>query len=193
MNYLGHLFLSNNDTELMLANLFGDFVKGKDLSHFRPKTQEGITLHRSIDNYIDTHPAVLELFHVLYPQLPKVAGIAVDLYFDHLLAKNWNQYHSMKLENFLDRFYTSIDISSPEFSESFRNMITHLVRVNWISYYPTTDGLDKACNGVSSRISFPNELKHGLRVFLEHEKEISTVFEVYMKDAMDYFNIRNSK
>ncbi len=193
MNYLGHLFFSNNDTELMLANLFGDFVKGKDLSGFRSKTQQGITLHRAIDNYIDTHPEVLELFHVLYPQLPKVAGIAVDLYFDHLLAKNWKHYHPLPLSEFLKRFYDSIDVSNNEFSESFRNMIKHLVKVDWISYYPTIEGLDKACNGVSSRISFPNELKHGLRVFQEHEKKISTVFEAYMKDAMDYFNIHYSK
>lgn len=193
MNYLGHLFFSGNDKELMLSNLFGDFVKGRDLSAFRPKTQEGIMLHRSIDSFIDTHPAVLELFHVLYPQLPKVAGIAVDLYFDHLLSKNWKQYSKEKLDDFLAAFYGSIDLSSDEFSDSFKSMITHLVKVNWISYYPTLDGLDKACRGVSSRISFPNELKNGVKVFSEHEEKISTVFEVYMKDAMDYFNIDNSK
>ena len=193
MNYLGHLFFSNNDTELMLANLFGDFVKGSDLSEYQPKTQEGIKLHRSIDSFIDTHPLVLDLLHDLYRQLPKVAGIAVDLYFDHLLAKNWQKYHSKPLEDFLTEFYESIDLTSDQFSSAFKNMVHHLVKVNWISYYPTLDGLDKACRGVSSRVSFPNELKNGLTVFLEHEKKISTVFDAYMKAAMDYFNIGNSK
>lgn len=193
MNYLGHLFFSNNDTELMSANLFGDFVKGSDLSGFRPKTQEGIRLHRAIDHFIDTHPAVLELLHELYPKLPKVAGIAVDLYFDHLLAKNWEKYHSKSLDIFLQTFYDAIDLSSDKYSPDFKNMIHHLVKVNWISYYPTLEGLDKACNGVSSRLSFPNELKHGLKVFLEFEEKISTVFDVFMKAAMDYFKIHNSK
>lgn len=193
MNYLGHLFFSNDDTELMLANLFGDFVKGRDLSGYTLKTQQGITLHRAIDNYIDTHPAVLELLHVLYAQLPKVAGIAVDLYFDHLLAKNWNQFHPLPLDEFLERFYRSVDVERDTFSAPFKQMMSHLVKVNWISYYPTAEGLDKACHGVSSRISFPNELKHGLRVFREHEKKISSAFDAYMKDAMHYFNIHNSK
>lgn len=183
MNYLGHLFFSGGDTELMLANLYGDFVKGSDLGGFSPKTREGILLHRSIDSYIDTHPAVRELLHELYPQLPKVAGIAVDLFFDHLLARDWHRYHAVPLENFLQRFYDSADVGSEEFSPQFRNMMGHLVRMNWISYYPTLDGLDKACNGVSSRLSFPNELKNGLQVFLEHEKRITEVFELYMKDA----------
>lgn len=189
MNYLGHLFLSNNNTELMLANLFGDFVKGKDLSAYSPEIREGITLHRAIDHYIDTHPAVVELLHTLYPKLPKVAGIAVDLFFDHLLARNWNEYHALPLNEFLARFYDSINVGAAEFSEPFRNMIYHLVKVNWISYYPTTEGLDKACNGVSSRLSFPNELKHGLRVFKENEGEITAAFEVYMKDAVAHFGI----
>ena len=66
MNYLGHLYFSDNDHTLMLANLFGDFVKGKDLSAFQPEIQNGITLHRSIDNYIDSHPEVLRLLKILY-------------------------------------------------------------------------------------------------------------------------------
>ena len=193
MNYLGHLFLSNNDTELMLSNLFGDFVKGKDLSQFRPKTQEGITLHRAIDNYIDTHPAVVELLHVLYPKLPKVSGIAVDLFFDHLLAKNWDKFHSESLETFLSAFYSSLNTGNEEFTVEFKHMIYHMVTVNWISYYPRLEGLEKALNGVSSRISFSNELKNGLPVFLENQALIESTFEIFMKDAIVHFGISNSK
>ena len=68
----------------MLANLYGDFVKGKDLTNYSAIVQKGIHLNRSIDYFIDTHPAVTELRLSLYDKLPKVAGIAIDLYFDHL-------------------------------------------------------------------------------------------------------------
>lgn len=88
MNFLGHLYFSENDTELMLNNLYGDYVKGKNLDAYPLEIQRGILLHRAIDNFIDTNPGVKELFHHLYPSLPKIAGIAVDLYFDHILAKN---------------------------------------------------------------------------------------------------------
>jgi acyl carrier protein phosphodiesterase len=76
VNYLGHLFFSKNDTELMLANLYGDFVKGSNLEAYTESVQTGIRLHRSIDNFIDTHPDVLELKRLLYEDLPKVSGIA---------------------------------------------------------------------------------------------------------------------
>jgi len=70
----------------MNANLYGDFVKGRDYSKYPLIIQGGITLHREIDDFIDHHPLVLELLHELYAPLPKVAGIAIDLYFDHLLT-----------------------------------------------------------------------------------------------------------
>jgi acyl carrier protein phosphodiesterase len=60
MNFLGHLFFSNNELQLMHANLYGDFVKGKDLSQFDSTIQTGIRLHRKIDSYIDHHPDVLQ-------------------------------------------------------------------------------------------------------------------------------------
>src|SRR5690606_11317562 len=105
MNFLGHLYFSNNDTELMLYNLYGDFVKGSHLEVFPPKVERGIRLHREIDSYIDSHPIVHQLTHELHEFLPKVSGIAIDLFFDHLLAKNWLNFHSKPLDVFLDEFY----------------------------------------------------------------------------------------
>ena len=105
MNLLGHLYFSDNKQELMYANLFGDFVKGKNLSAFSTVVQSGIVLHRSIDSYIDQHTEVRKLMHILYPILPKVTGIAIDLYFDHCLAKNWKTYHNIPYEEFLEEFY----------------------------------------------------------------------------------------
>lgn len=188
MNYLGHLFFSNNDTSLMLNNLYGDFVKGKDLSEYPAEVQKGLLLHREIDFYVDHHPAVLELTHKLFDVLPKVSGIAVDLYFDHLLAKNWNKFHPENLTNYLEHFYESINVSEKYYSAEFRFMIEKLVSKNWISYYSQLDGLDKACKGVSRRISFPNTLIHGKDVFLDFEVEIELSFGLYMKDAILKFS-----
>ncbi|HLU87619.1 MAG TPA: hypothetical protein VKZ44_07670, partial [Taishania sp.] len=82
MNYLGHIFFSDKDPALMYANLFGDFVKGRNWKQYTNEIQKGIVLHRTIDSFIDTHSAVKELAHLLAPDLPKVAPIAIDIYFD---------------------------------------------------------------------------------------------------------------
>lgn len=187
MNYLGHLYFSNNDSELMTANLFGDFVKGRDLSAFQPKVQEGILLHRKIDSFIDQSETVLILMRKLYASLPKVSSVAIDLFFDHLLAKNWNQFHPVPLDDFLNQYYQNIQLSEQLYAAKFIGMMQKLIEHNWISYYPTLYGLEKSCQGVSSRISFPNELKNGKIVFLEYEEEITDTFFQFMKEANEYF------
>ncbi|MDD2984449.1 MAG: acyl carrier protein phosphodiesterase [Crocinitomicaceae bacterium] len=187
MNYLGHLYFSNNDSELMTANLFGDFVKGRDLSAYQPKVQEGILLHRKIDSFIDQSETVLILMRKLYASLPKVSSVAIDLFFDHLLAKNWNQFHPVPLDDFLNQYYQNIQLSEQLYAAKFIGMMQKLIEHNWISYYPTLYGLEKSCQGVSSRISFPNELKNGKIVFLEYEEEITDTFFQFMKEANEYF------
>lgn len=187
MNFLGHLFFSNNDLELMYANLFGDHVKGSHLESFPLIIRQGVLLHRSIDSYMDHHPKVTSLMHELYPELPKVTGIAMDLFFDHLLAKNWNTYHPIDLEVYLDRFYKYEPDSWEDYSQEFREFIRQMREYRWMNYYPRFLGLEKACEGVSSRISFKNKLPDAPKVFLRHYDKIQNCFEEYMLDAVPYF------
>lgn len=188
MNYLGHIYFSNNNLHLAKANLFGDSVKGKDYTHYPEIIQQGIYLHRSIDNYIDHHPKVLELIRELRPELPKVAGIAIDLFFDHLLAKNWSSWHKQPLNDFLMNVHSNLEkIDHDIYPESFNFFIHKLCDMKWMNHYEYTEGLDKMCNGVSRRLSFDNELKNGLSVFLRHEKSVENVFNEYMRDANEYF------
>lgn len=172
----------------MLANLYGDFVKGSHLETYTEQVQMGIRLHRSIDTYIDTHPAVLELKQLLYKDLPKVSGVAIDLYFDHLLAKNWKDYHVRSLTEFLDEFYAHPIPLSANFSAEFIAFIDAMRFHNWMSHYPTEYGLKKSCEGVSAKISFPNALKEGRLIFKKYEEEITACFRTYMADAIVYFS-----
>lgn len=183
MNFLGHLYFSNNDKDLMLSNLYGDFVRGKDYTHYSAKIQQGITLHRAIDNYIDTHPAVTELRLSLYEFLPKVAGVAIDLYFDHLLARTWELHHEENYFEYLQAFYSHQSELEQEFKPEFANFIFHFRNRKWLDHYPTAFGLQKSCEGVSKRISFDNKLHAAPEIFYLKEAEISQCFDTYMVDA----------
>ena len=189
MNFLGHLYFSNNDKDLMLSNLYGDFVKGKNYTKYPEIVQKGITLHRSIDHFIDTHPAVTELRLSLYDKLPKVAGVAIDLYFDHLLARNWKQFHDKNYEDFLADFYIHEADFEQELKIEFSQFMYFIRTKKWLDYYPTSFGLQKSCEGVAKRISFENVLHKAPEQFYLKENEISQCFEQYMNDAINKFNL----
>jgi acyl carrier protein phosphodiesterase len=188
MNYLGHLYLSKNRLEIMRSNLFGDFIKGSHLETLPEIIKEGVILHRGIDDYIDHHPVVVDLLNVLYPQLPKVAGIAVDLYFDHLLARDWEEYHKLPLEAFISDFFNYKDKSEAYFSNDFKKLLKIIEKGNWLINYQNIDGLEFACKGLSKRISFDNELKNGVNVFYKNKEIIEATFKIFIKEAIIKFN-----
>ena len=187
MNFLGHLYFSNNDPELQYANLLGDYIKGSNLEQFPDVLQIGIKLHREIDHYIDHHPVVLALLHELYLKLPKISGIAVDLYFDHLLAKNWSDYHSTPLERFIREFEEFDPEFRGFFPPDFAFVLAKMKEGQWLKNYQYFSGLEAACSGLSRRISFENNLFEAPRVLREIEKNVEDSFRKFMDDAIPHF------
>ena len=187
MNYLGHLFFSDNDVELMYANIYGDFIKGSRLSHHPRIVQNGIKLHRAIDSYIDNHPKVLELKKALSSDLPKISGIAIDLYFDHILAMNWESHSSETLQNFTQNFH-SHDFDVEKFdNQHFLLLIAKMKSDNWLTNYQYHHGLEFACRGLSKRISFSNQLYVAPSIFTAFRKDIEQTFNDFMTDAEPHF------
>lgn len=197
MNFLGHLYFSGENQKLMVANLFGDFVKGRDYSYLPQIVQKGVMLHRNIDDYIDHFPEVTALRLKLYADLPKIAGIAIDLYFDHLLAKNWNTYHPQALNAYVDDFIQYISIASHlEYQENnftyppeFQHLLSMMKKYNWLKSYAFMEGLEKSSIGLSKRIAFENNLDEAAKVYLMYESEIENTFEIYMKAAKIKFRV----
>ena len=179
----------------MVANLFGDFVKGKDYSYLPKVVSDGVLLHRQIDDYVDNHLAVVELRLHLFKELPKIAGIAIDLYFDHLLAKNWSTYHSKTLDEFVDAFLSystnkeNIEYTNTKFEYpiTFVNLLNGIKKHNLLKRYVYLEGLEMASQGLSRRISFDNNLDTAVKVFKKNEKYIESTFEAYMQDAIHKF------
>ncbi len=189
MNYLGHIYFSFGDFELALANLHGDHVKGKDLTHLPALLQKGAVLHREIDFFMDNHPINKDLKKILQTDLPKVSGIAIDLYYDHLLAKNWTLFHLENIDHFLEKVYQSFEVHIQQHSypQHFKLFVEQLNQYRWLNHYAIEHGLDRMSHGVSRKLSFDNKLTEGLAVFKRYETEIERSFNVYMMDANEHF------
>lgn len=187
MNFLGHLYFSGNNKELMLANLFGDFVRGSKNDHFPVIIQQGIKLHRSIDFYIDNHPKVRELKAILMHDLPKVGPVAIDLFFDHLLARDWSDFHSEDYNVYLQNFYQHKTEYLNHYPVSFIEFLSKLRLHKWMNQYPTKYGLMKSCEGVAKCISFETKLPEAHLVFDQRERQIEDIFQGFMSDAQKEF------
>jgi acyl carrier protein phosphodiesterase len=196
LNFLGHIYLSGDNPPLQVANLYGDFFKGTHFELLPEEIAKGVHLHRAIDDFIDHHPIVHELTASLYKDLPKVSGIAVDLYFDHLLAVHWLDYHPTPLRDYSDNFFRfaldyvhNFDRENFQYSTDFIELLEIIHKGDWIYNYQFPSGLEFASIGLSRRISFPNELHQAPKVYLKHQESITSTFHTYMKDAIRHFQI----
>ena len=71
MNYLGHLVLSGNDSEILFGNFIADAIKGNSYIKWPGNIQKGILLHRFIDNFTDNNNHYLLGKRRFYEKSPK--------------------------------------------------------------------------------------------------------------------------
>jgi len=97
MNFLAHSLMGFDDDALIAGQFCGDFVRGRDLSQFPEAVERGIRMHRFLDIYTDSFPA-LQAARADIQQLPRrFSGIVVDVLFDHYLARNWKAVSDITL------------------------------------------------------------------------------------------------
>ena len=89
MNFLAHSFLTFNDGQIV-GQFLEDFIRNKDRYSFPKDIQDGITLHRSIDTFTDSHPAIHEAKKVFSPLVRLYAGAFVDVSMDYFLATDFS-------------------------------------------------------------------------------------------------------
>ncbi|HEX7953720.1 MAG TPA: hypothetical protein VF523_11700, partial [Burkholderiales bacterium] len=65
------------------------FVKGPLDDRYATDITRAIVMHRKIDSYTDAHPLVLASKARISPARRRYAGIMVDMFYDHFLAKYW--------------------------------------------------------------------------------------------------------
>lgn len=100
MNFLAHLFLSGDNEEVITGGMLADFMKGTKLKDLPTGIIKGIELHRKIDQFTDEHPIVELTKQRLRPIFSHFSPVVADVYFDHFLAANWNNYTEVPLLTF---------------------------------------------------------------------------------------------
>jgi acyl carrier protein phosphodiesterase len=99
MNHLAHFVLSGGDADSAIGNFVADFITNRQLPTFSAGVQRGIWLHREIDAFTDAHPIVKQSTKRLHPFHHKYSPVIVDVYYDYLLAKNWDRFFELIIKN----------------------------------------------------------------------------------------------
>jgi acyl carrier protein phosphodiesterase len=184
MNFLAHFYLSENDDELLLGNLLGEFVKGRVEQFSYPGTTErvrtGIRLHRTIDAFTDQHPVVKHSQVPLKPRYGRLAGVLVDLFYDHVLARRWAGYSSVPLPDFTQGVYEVLRRNRYRLPTGVVPLVDSMTQHDWLTRYADPEGIGWALRGLARR----SVVARGIGTATE---ELQTHYETFAVDFDAFF------
>jgi acyl carrier protein phosphodiesterase len=129
----------------------------------------------------------------LFPKSSRrVAPILVDLAFDHYLAFYWDEYHQEPLADFTQKAYRSLEDTS-DLPEKLQLIIPSIIEQDWLSSYQTKQGLNKAIEGVSRRISKPELFNTAIKDVDTLYVDIEIAFRTFYPQLMAYSRIYSRK
>ena len=180
MNYLGHLYLSGEDEEIITGNFIADHVKGKKIDEFNEGIRKGIKLHREIDTFTDSHPAFLQTKERLAGNYRKYAGVITDMFYDHFLSKYWDDYSNEDIESFTQRMYAIVMKRFDIIPGRAKRLLTYMARDNWLKSYGKLEGLSRALNGMAIRTPFKSGMENAVT-------DLQKDYQKYHRDFNDFF------
>jgi len=152
MNWLAHVFLSQNNIDYQLGNLLTDPLKGKAWEGASRDIYQGIMTHKLIDTFTDTHPIVSKSKARLTKR-GHLKGVVIDILYDHFLSLHWEKFSNIPLEHFLYNFRTQAPLAVEFYPQRAKEVITYVVQNKQLGSYLEMQGVHNAFERIDKRLS----------------------------------------
>ncbi|KQT23815.1 ACP phosphodiesterase [Chryseobacterium sp. Leaf405] len=185
MNYLAHSFLTFTDGQIV-GQFLEDFIKNRDRFSFPKKIQDGITLHRAIDTFTDSHPAIHEAKKVFAPLVRLYAGAFVDVSMDYFVANDlslnslqgWKD-HSLKVYRVLHENYEFLP-------ENFRRMFEKMEQDNWLYNYRYDQNIKFSMRNVLNKAKYLEKNIPVFEAFLNNKETLQQCYDDFFPDLWEH-------
>ncbi len=146
MNHIAHFLLAPQTGEGVIGTLLADFVRGPVAADLPPAVAAAVRLHRAIDGETDRLPATQALRGSFAPDVRRFAGIALDLYFDHCLARDWARYSPREFDAFVGGVHDELaaGIEAPYVPASMKRFAAAMREREWLRSYADFAGIEAA-------------------------------------------------
>lgn len=188
MNYLAHIALSGENTNIMLGNFIGDFVKGDDFKQYPEEFKTGILLHRTIDSFTDSHPIALESKRRFYKDYPKVGGIITDILYDYFLCQNWDLFYEIDLETFINNTYKTLELNKHHFPKDMDYLYQHLTENDWFKRYQTQEGTALSLSQIGKRFNYSRDLGNAFDIVNNNYESFQNEFTLFYTELQNHCN-----
>ena len=180
MNYLAHSILSFTNGQLV-GNMIADFIRNKERENFPSEIQEGIRLHRAIDTFTDSHPAVSEAKKIFSPWVRLYAGAFVDVSFDYFAA---HIYTESELKSHSERVYKILWKNEKWLPENYKRMLIRMEQDDWLSNYRQDQGIKFSMQNVLNKAKYLEKDIPVFEAFQRNKSELQAYFKNFYPDLL---------
>lgn len=178
--------MSGDNEQLMVGNFMADSVKGKKYLKYPDKIKNGIILHRAIDYYTDTHEIFKKSTQRLFPIYGHYSGIIVDIFYDHFLAANWEEYSSVSLEEYTLNFYRILEDHYEILPFRVKSFLPYMVNDNWLLSYAKIEGIEKVLKGMNNRTGRKSGMHKAVQELEEYYSQFENEFRSFFEDIQNF-------
>lgn len=152
MNWLAHIFLSEQNIDFQMGNFLADPLKGKSWEGASEDLKKGIKTHILIDSYTDSHPLVIQSKNRLREK-GLLKAIVIDITYDYFLTKNWDMYCNIPFELYTQEFYTEANNRLEHLSFNASKHVNRIIKYQVLHKYQSVQHLKKSFERIDKRLS----------------------------------------
>jgi len=186
MNFLAHIYLSDENEEIKIGNFIADAVKGNKYMKFSEKIQIGIKLHRAIDSYTDANEIVRTSKRRLHERYKHYDGVIIDILYDHFLAKNWTNYSKVPLDQYTQDFYSILTRNYDILPEKTKHLMPHMIQGNWLYNYSNLQGIERVLVGMNRRTQYKSQMHLAIDDLVENYHSLEHDFTTFFEELINY-------
>lgn len=186
MNFLAHIYLSFGDAPITLGNFMADSIRGNRYTHLPAEVQKGIILHRKIDSFTDAHPVARSSSKRLHSRYSHYSRVIVDIYYDHFLARNWDNYSEVPLETYAAHFYDLLHKNFKILPTGVKRMMPYLIADNWLLSYASLPGIARVLSGMNRRTNNRSGMHQATEELELHYTEFESEFTLFFSELIPY-------
>lgn len=193
MNFLAHFHLAWPDDGLIAGGLEGDYIKGPLKGQLPGGIERGVQLHRAIDGFTDSHPAVEEVRSEFQGGLRRYAGILIDLSFDHFLSRHWEQFAELDLPDFNSGIYRSLEQQRELLSPNAQRMHARLVEHDLLGMYQQWETVAASAERIGTRFRRENPFTAIDDELEQRRDQLEQAFLDFYPDLVEFAKLQREK
>jgi len=186
MNFLAHALLAGGEAALVVGGVAGDWIKGSLPGALPFDLARGVALHRAMDSHAESSAPFKASRQRISAQRRRYSGVLVDIFFDHLLAKNWAALQPTPLTHFSAAVYRMISARVHELPASALFALQLMAREDWLANYARLEFIAEVLARMSGRARQPNPLAGAEQEFLRDPSGFDADFRLWLAEAMAF-------